>query len=267
MVDYYHTLGVQRNASAEDIKKAYRKLALQWHPDKNPNNKVEAEKRFKDIAEAYEVLSDRSRRNEYDVGRHGMGGTGSSGRSYFWGTSFRSPDEVFRECFGDEFDFGGGMNGGATSSQSWTSSFFSPLSRGSFLPSMGGLKKSFLGGLVQFSASSSSTTTSTQCVNGRTITTKTIKENGKERTEIVEDGVLKTVLIDGQEDKAALNMERMRRHGLQQQPNGQMKLPSSQWSDRNGPGASAQQPGTATADMNAGVHKGENKSTARAKKA
>ena len=60
--DYYEVLGVQRNASAEDIKRAFRKLALQYHPDKNPNNRAEAETKFKEIAEAYEVLSDADKR-------------------------------------------------------------------------------------------------------------------------------------------------------------------------------------------------------------
>ncbi|MEQ2258166.1 DnaJ subfamily B member 6-A, partial [Xenotaenia resolanae] len=66
MVDYYSVLGVPRNASQDDIKKAYRKLALKWHPDKNPDNKEEAERKFKELAEAYEVLSDKSRRDAYD---------------------------------------------------------------------------------------------------------------------------------------------------------------------------------------------------------
>src|SRR5512146_2761385 len=64
-VDYYKTLGVSKNASAEDIKKAYRKLARKFHPDVNPNDK-EAHKKFKQINEAYEVLSDPEKRKKYD---------------------------------------------------------------------------------------------------------------------------------------------------------------------------------------------------------
>src|SRR5215208_8074999 len=63
--DYYKTLGVERNASEEDIRKAYRKLAMQYHPDRNPNDK-QAEDRFKEINEAYQVLSDSEKRGHYD---------------------------------------------------------------------------------------------------------------------------------------------------------------------------------------------------------
>ncbi len=69
--DYYEILGVPKNASDEDIKKAYRKLALKYHPDRNPNNK-EAEERFKEISEAYAVLSDKEKRKQYDT--FGMSG-------------------------------------------------------------------------------------------------------------------------------------------------------------------------------------------------
>uniref|UniRef100_A0A8W4FFK1 DnaJ heat shock protein family (Hsp40) member B6 n=1 Tax=Sus scrofa TaxID=9823 RepID=A0A8W4FFK1_PIG len=112
MVDYYEVLGVQRHASAEDIKKAYRKLALKWHPDKNPENKEEAERKFKQVAEAYEVLSDAKKRDIYDkYGKEGLNG-GSGGGSHFdspfeFGFTFRNPDDVFREFFGgrDPFSF------------------------------------------------------------------------------------------------------------------------------------------------------------------
>ncbi|XP_058516641.1 dnaJ homolog subfamily B member 6 isoform X4 [Ochotona princeps] len=112
MVDYYEVLGVQRHASPEDIKKAYRKLALKWHPDKNPENKEEAERKFKQVAEAYEVLSDAKKRDIYDkYGKEGLNGGGGGG-SHFdspfeFGFTFRNPEDVFREFFGgrDPFSF------------------------------------------------------------------------------------------------------------------------------------------------------------------
>ena len=65
--DYYRTLGISQDANAEDIKKAFRRLALRYHPDRNPSNIEEAEKRFKEINEAYEVLSDNNKRREHDL--------------------------------------------------------------------------------------------------------------------------------------------------------------------------------------------------------
>lgn len=66
MPDYYKTLGVEKTATKEEIRKAYKELAMKWHPDKNPNNKEEAEKKFKEISEACEVLSDPEKRKSYD---------------------------------------------------------------------------------------------------------------------------------------------------------------------------------------------------------
>ncbi|XP_064613713.1 dnaJ homolog subfamily B member 6-like isoform X2 [Liolophura sinensis] len=110
MVEYYVVLGVRQTASDADIKKAYRKLALKWHPDKNPDRKEEAEKKFKEISEAYEVLSDKKKREIYDrYGRDGLiGGGGSSGFDAdfdignfgFPSFHFRDPEDVFREFFG-----------------------------------------------------------------------------------------------------------------------------------------------------------------------
>ncbi|XP_034289669.1 chaperone protein DnaJ-like isoform X2 [Pantherophis guttatus] len=75
MVEYYEALGLPKTASLDDIKKAYRKKALKWHPDKNPENKQFAEQRFKEIAEAYEVLSDKNKRDVYDLyGKDGLMG-------------------------------------------------------------------------------------------------------------------------------------------------------------------------------------------------
>ncbi|XP_074296241.1 uncharacterized protein LOC141623978 [Silene latifolia] len=126
-VDYYKILGVDKNAKDEDLKKAYRKLAMKWHPDKNPNNKKEAEAKFKQISEAYDVLSDSQKRAVYDqYGEEGLKGgvpppdAGGAGGTTFYSsgdgpTSFRfssrSPDDIFAEFFGFSSPFGG-MGGG-----------------------------------------------------------------------------------------------------------------------------------------------------------
>ncbi|MDD5218650.1 MAG: DnaJ domain-containing protein, partial [Candidatus Omnitrophica bacterium] len=105
--DYYEILGVPRNASADEIKKSYRKLALQFHPDRNPGNK-EAEEKFKEAAEAYAVLSDGEKRAQYDQFGHSLGGRGFQGFEGFE-ESFRG----FGDIFGDLFeDFFGGQMGG-----------------------------------------------------------------------------------------------------------------------------------------------------------
>ncbi len=102
--DYYEILGVPKNASADDIKKAYRKVALKFHPDRNPGNK-EAEEKFKEAAEAYEVLSDSDKRSKYD--RFGHNGVkGGHGHGGFEGGM--TMDDIFSH-FGDIFgDMGGG---------------------------------------------------------------------------------------------------------------------------------------------------------------
>jgi molecular chaperone DnaJ len=105
--DYYEVLGVSRESSADEVKKAYRKKAIKYHPDKNPDNK-EAEDKFKEAAEAYEVLSDSQKKQRYDqFGHAGMGGQGG-----FGGESM-SMDDIF-SMFGDVFSggFGGSSFGG-----------------------------------------------------------------------------------------------------------------------------------------------------------
>lgn len=75
--DYYDILGVSKTASADEIKKAYRKQALEWHPDKHATDKEAAEKRFKEINEAYQVLSDTNKRSQYDQFGHAGGPSGN----------------------------------------------------------------------------------------------------------------------------------------------------------------------------------------------
>ncbi|XP_035938905.1 dnaJ homolog subfamily B member 2 isoform X3 [Halichoerus grypus] len=194
MASYYDILDVPRSASADDIKKAYRRKALQWHPDKNPDNKEFAERKFKEVAEAYEVLSDKHKREIYDrYGREGLTGAGTgpsraepggSGPGFTF--TFRSPEEVFREFFGsgdpfaELFDFS-------------SSSF-------SFSPGAGAFR---------------SVSTSTTFVQGHRITTRRIMENGQERVEVEEDGQLKSVTINGVPDDLALGLELSRREQQQ----------------------------------------------------
>ncbi len=112
--DYYEVLGVEKNANADEIKKAYRKAAIKYHPDKNPGDK-EAEEKFKEAAEAYDVLSNDEKRARYDrFGHAGMSGAGGAGGfgGGFSGGGF-SMEDIFSQ-FGDIFGghFGGGFSGG-----------------------------------------------------------------------------------------------------------------------------------------------------------
>ena len=105
--DYYELLGVSRNASEEEIKKAYRKLALQYHPDRNPGDK-QSEEKFKEVSEAYQILSDAEKRSKYDQYGHAAFGDGSP---FPGGFDFTAGfEDVFGDIFG-EF-FGGGARRG-----------------------------------------------------------------------------------------------------------------------------------------------------------
>ncbi|XP_072752013.1 dnaJ homolog subfamily B member 6-B isoform X2 [Anoplolepis gracilipes] len=230
MVDYYKVLEVQRTVSSADIKKAYRKLALKWHPDKNPDNLEEANRRFKEISEAYEVLSDEKKRRVYDqYGKEGLQMPGSKrGRHgddfdpHFAGTFvFRDPEEVFREFFDgtpfdDLFGFHGSSRRGTdrhghptSNLSSLSTSFFGPFGFGFRLPfdnlmenaSAAGNFTSF-GTFASFDGASGGsavkrTSTSTRFIDGKKITTKKVYENGKETIMSYENDVLKSKTVNG----------------------------------------------------------------------
>jgi molecular chaperone DnaJ len=105
--DFYEVLGIAREASAEEIKKAYRRLAMQWHPDRNPDQKHESEEKFKEAAEAYSILSDPQKRAAYDrYGHAGLGATGGFGG--FDPSTFSEFSDILGDFFGFGDIFGGG---------------------------------------------------------------------------------------------------------------------------------------------------------------
>lgn len=232
MSEYYEILNVHRNASTNDIKKAYRRLALKWHPDKNPDKKEEAEQMFKEISEAYEVLSDENKRAVYDkYGKEGLigGGGGGAGHDaggmygndfmpFGFGFSFRDPDEVFREFFGGDplADFFGASSRPDSSVQSRRDGGYFGFPGFGFGFGGGGFEDLFNNaaatgqGFTSFTTSSFSTfgegsgrgnvkrsSTSTRIVNGKKVETRKVVENGVETVTVIEDGILKSKTVNG----------------------------------------------------------------------
>jgi DnaJ family protein B protein 6 len=203
---------VPKSASVSEIKKAYRKLALKWHPDKNPENKEDAEVRFKEISEAYEVLSDEKKRRIYDqYGKEGLvnNGRGNNESNYRmdghfgFPFTFRDPEDVFREFFGgDPFADFFGLSSRSTAIQD-------PFNFPRFSFGFGAFPDVFSdGGFTSFSSQSFSnngpaapgvrkTSTSTRFVNGKKIVTKKICENGVETVTVAEDGQIKSKTVNG----------------------------------------------------------------------
>jgi len=166
--DYYEILGVKKDATEAEIRKAYRKLALKWHPDKNPDNKKEAEEKFKKINEAYSVLSDKNKRNQYDHGgiHFDFGGFNADDifKDFFGG---KDPFSDFFKFDDDDDLFGGGFKFGADFGGNFGGEFQASFS--SFTSS--GSKKSF-----------------TKTVNGKTIhrTEETTIKDGKKQVIVTE---------------------------------------------------------------------------------
>jgi len=203
--EYYDVLEIKPTATQKEIKKAYRTQALRWHPDKNPDNKEEAEQKFQQISNAYEILSDPEKRKIYD--RHGKassgntGGSGHSGfnnnfRQNFHGFKFKSAFDQFNDFFEgeenpwEEFDkifenMGGGgqgshfknhfknTHGGGASGSHFKSHFASMGGGGGFM-----------------SGSFQSASTSTTIINGQKVETKTMQKNGNSIKEIRKNGKL-----------------------------------------------------------------------------
>lgn len=213
MVDYYKVLGLKKSASQDDVKKSYHKLALKWHPDKNPNNKEEAEKKFKAAAEAYKVLSDPQKRSLYDKSVKESRSHRARGSAVGDNGFFNSPCEfhdlnMFSEAFGglnpsahDFWDPFGSLryndenwhrnNGRGRRSNLFSDFMESFMQWNSFSPSK--QPKSTFAEDRDGPRVFRSVLTITKVINGKRITTRRIIEHGQERTEVEEDGKLKSV--------------------------------------------------------------------------
>ena len=172
--DYYEVLGIPKDATEKDIKKAYRKLAFKWHPDKNPDNKKEAEEKFKEVNEAYSVLSDPEKRRQYDMG-------GFDFESFGFGDGF-DPMEIFKSFFGKH---SGNKKGGDPFGFGFDDDFFGDDDFGGF-GNFEKMEMNNFGGMGQ----GKSVRTTTQIINGKKITkteTTTYDSNGNKKTVVREE--------------------------------------------------------------------------------
>ena len=176
--DYYEVLGISKDATEKDIKKAYRKLAFKYHPDKNPDNKKEAEEKFKEVNEAYSVLSDPKKRRQYDMG-------GFDFADFGFGEGF-DPFEIFRTFMGKHGKKGKGNNAFGFG---FDDNFFDD-DFGNFddFDNFGKMEFSSFGNMGQGQGKSVRTTT--QIINGKKVTkteTTTYDSKGNKKTVVREE--------------------------------------------------------------------------------
>ncbi|XP_043604257.1 dnaJ homolog subfamily B member 6-like [Bombus pyrosoma] len=226
MAGYYEILELRCTATKEDIKRAYRRLALRWHPDKNPENLEEANRRFKEISEAYEVLIDERKKSIYDqYGKEGLQ-TFHAEKRYknnfnpcFTGPfMFRNAEEVFREFFRTtSFEFpnpiGVSVHLGPSVHSHPSSNSIRPPFFGSFefhpfgFPRFNNSFQVLPGSFTWFNTNRSrvgsistmirQTSISTQFIHGKKITIQRIFENGMEIIMAYENGVLRSKTVNG----------------------------------------------------------------------
>ncbi|XP_065543110.1 dnaJ homolog subfamily B member 8 [Lathamus discolor] len=215
MADYYEVLGLNKSASQDDVKKSYHKLALKWHPDKNPNNKEEAEKKFKAVAEAYEVLSDPQKRSLYDKSvkesrPHRARGTTVGDNGFFSSPCEFHDLNIFSEAFGRlnpfAHDFWDAFDSLRYNDENWhmkngrgrRSNLFSDFMESFMQWNSFGPSKQPKSTFAEDRAGPHdirSVLTTTKVISGKRITTRRITEHGQERIEVEEDGKLKSVTI------------------------------------------------------------------------
>ncbi|NXU73686.1 DNJB8 protein, partial [Oreotrochilus melanogaster] len=201
MVDYYRVLGLQKNASQDEVKKSYYKLALKWHPDKNPRNKEEAEKKFRLISEAYSILSDPQKRSAYD-GRFEKSRfqrersfTGGHTDPFDSPSGFSDLEMMFRDLFWGMDPLNNIRNNGGSRHRTNERG-----RRSNYADKFIDLLTSFNSPREQQAGPHGvrAMITTVEEINGKKIITRRIFENGEERIEVEEDGKLKHVRKKGE---------------------------------------------------------------------
>ena len=200
--DYYEILGVSKDATPEEIRKAYKKLAIKWHPDKHVDDKKEAEEKFKEIAGAYSVLSDPEKKREYDTGGMDFG---------FDDFDNLDPFAMFEDFFGKIHGKHGGFGNFGFGFDDDEDDFFG----GGFGFGKGfGFKDDF-GFSNDFGGAGTSVKKTTQIINGKKITkteTTTIDSNGNKKTMVKEetgDGKVREYLLGENGEKIDTNLKKL----------------------------------------------------------